>query len=280
MNKLTIFPFFSQAMAKIGTTLILGLASSLLLSDPIHAATLGTNLIVNGDAEQGQGDPIGNAVGADIPTIPGWTTTGSFSVLKYGATGFNFTNPSGNVVSVTLPGNNVPGPSDRGANLFYGGGDRASSSASQLVDISDLASTVDAGQGTFNLSGWLGGYGTDGDRASLNISFLDQSKQSLGTASIFAPTPTQRNNTTGLFLQSANGSVPVGTRQINVLLNAAYVTGRVNDSYADNLSLVVTKPVPEPLTILGSVAALGFGAIFKRQRSKKLQTQKVYREIA
>jgi hypothetical protein len=91
MNKLTIFPFFSQAMAKIGTTLIAGVTFSLLLSNPIYAATFGTNLIVNGDAELGQGDPIGNAVGADIPTIPGWTSTGSFSVLKYGATGFSFT---------------------------------------------------------------------------------------------------------------------------------------------------------------------------------------------
>jgi len=29
------------------------------------------------------------------------------------------------------------------------------------------------------------------------------------------------------------------------------------------------KPVPEPLTILGSATALGFGALFKRQQSKK-----------
>lgn len=245
MNKLTIFPFFSQGMAKIGTTLIAGLAFSLLLSSPIYAATFGTNLIVNGDAEQGQGDPIGNAVGANIPTIPGWTTTGSFSVLKYGATGFSFTNPSGNVVNVTVPGIDVPGPSDRGANLFFGGADRASSSASQLIDISDLASTIDAGQGTFNLNGWLGGYSTDEDSAALKITFLDQANNSLGIASITSPTPAQRNNITGLFLQSNDGSVPVGTRQINVLLNANYVRGRVNDAYADNLSLVITK-VPEP----------------------------------
>lgn len=245
MNKLSIFPFFSQAMANIGTTLIAGLAFTLLISSPIYAATFGTNLIINGDAEEGQGDPIGNAVGSDIPTIPGWTTTGSFSVLNYGATGFSFTNPLGNVVNVTVPGTDVPGPSARGANLFFGGANRASSSASQLIDISNLASTIDAGQGTFNLSGWLGGYSTDEDIASLNITFLDQANQSLGIASIASPTASQRDNTTGLFLQSADGSVPVGTRQINVLLNANYARGRVNDAYADNLSLVVTK-VPEP----------------------------------
>lgn len=244
MNKLTIF-HFSQAMAKIGATLIAGIASSLLLSSPIYAATFNTNLIVNGDAEQGQGDPIGNAVGTDIPTIPGWTPTGGFSVLEYGATGFSFTNALGNVVNVTLPSTNVPGPSNRGANLFFGGAERASSSASQLIDVSNLASTVDANQGAFTLSGWLGGYNTDEDNASVNITFLDQANQSLGVASISAPTAVQRNNITGLFLQSADGFVPVGTRQINVVLNANYVRGRVNDAYADNLSLVITK-VPEP----------------------------------
>jgi hypothetical protein len=35
------------------------------------------------------------------------------------------------------------------------------------------------------------------------------------------------------------------------------------------------EPVPEPLTILGSVVALGMGGIFKKQHSKRLQTQKV-----
>ncbi|MHC5832437.1 MAG: PEP-CTERM sorting domain-containing protein, partial [Nostoc sp.] len=83
------------------------------------------------------------------------------------------------MVNVTVPGTDVPSPSDRGLNLFFGGADRASSSASQLIDISDLASTIDAGQGTFNLSGWLGGYSTDEDSAALNITFLGQASQSL-----------------------------------------------------------------------------------------------------
>ncbi|MEH2163468.1 MAG: PEP-CTERM sorting domain-containing protein [Nostoc sp.] len=62
-------------------------------------------------------------------------------------------------------------------------------------------------------------------------------------------------------MQSADGSVPVGTRQINVLLNANYARGRINDAYADNLSLVITQ-VPEPsisgflLTGLSSLTAL------------------------
>lgn len=34
------------------------------------------------------------------------------------------------------------------------------------------------------------------------------------------------------------------------------------------------EPVPEPLTIVGSLAALAFGGIFKKQQSKRLQSQK------
>lgn len=236
-------------MNKLTFSFIAGIASSLLLAHPSDAATLGQNLIVNGDAEQGLGDAIGNAVGnavgIDIPAIPGWTTTGEFSVLKYGATGFNFVNPFGNLVSVTLPAIDVTGPINRGRNLFFGGAGRASSSANQSINVNSLAAVIDAGRAAFDLSGWLGGYATDQDIASLNINFLDQTNQSLGIASISAPNPAERNNITGLFLKSTSGYVPVGTRQINVVLNANYARGRVNDSYADNLSLVITQ-VPEP----------------------------------
>lgn len=85
MNKLKIFPFLSQKIAKPSIALIAGISSTILFAIPVYAATLGQNLIVNGDAEQGQGDAIGNAVGADIPFIPGWISSDSFSVLQYGA---------------------------------------------------------------------------------------------------------------------------------------------------------------------------------------------------
>ncbi|MBD0389843.1 MAG: PEP-CTERM sorting domain-containing protein, partial [Nostoc sp. C3-bin3] len=209
-------------------------------------ATLGQNLIINGDAEQGQGDAIGNAVETDIPFIPGWIPTDSFSVLQYGATGFEFTNALGNIVAVSgLPDANSLGPSIRRKNLFFGGANRASSSASQLIDIAHLASIIDAGQGAYDLSAWLGGYGTDLDNVEFSLNFLNQNGQSLNTTLITSPTPDERNNTTALLFKSTKGFVPVGARQINVALNMNYVRGRVNDGYADNLSLVITK-VPEP----------------------------------
>ncbi|MBH8551690.1 PEP-CTERM sorting domain-containing protein [Nostocaceae cyanobacterium CENA357] len=264
MNQLSSL---SQKTTKVCFAIVAGIASTVVFSSPIHAATLGQNLIVNGDAEQGEGDPIGNAVGDDIPFIPIWNTTGDFSVLQYGATGFEFTNAFGNVVLVRgLPDADSPGPSDRGNKLFYGGGERASSSASQLIDLTSLSSIIDASRGAFNLSGWLGGYTDDEDNAKLEITFLNQANQPLGIANIASPTAAERNNITGLSLQSVDGFVPVGTRQVNVLLNMNHVRGRVNDAYADNLTLVITK-VPEPS--VSGLFLVGASCIMAWQWSKK-----------
>ncbi|MBE9106972.1 hypothetical protein IQ229_19175 [Nostoc cf. edaphicum LEGE 07299] len=60
MNKLNTFTFYFKQIAKAGIALIAVIPSSILLTSPTHAATLGQNIIVNGNAEQGQGDPIGN----------------------------------------------------------------------------------------------------------------------------------------------------------------------------------------------------------------------------
>ncbi|MFM2062245.1 MAG: hypothetical protein RLZZ507_1915 [Cyanobacteriota bacterium] len=243
----------SQKMGKVSIALLTGLLCSLLGSNSLQAATvvkkeavLGKNLIVNGNGEQGTCDPIGNAVGSAIPSIPAWQTTGSLSVLCYGATGFEFVNNFGETVSVRgLPDANSPGPENRGNNLFFGGADRASSSASQLIDVAPLASVIDAGKAVFDLSGWLGGYSADLDNVQLSLNFLDENSQSLGIQSIASPTPEERNNTTALLFRSLQGFLPTGSRQIDVTLNMNHVRGRVNDAYADQLSLVITQ-VPEP----------------------------------
>lgn len=259
----------SHRMGKVSIALLTGLLWSLLSSHSLQAATvvnkeavLGKNLIVNGNGEQGSCDSIGNAVGSAIPNIPAWKTTGSFSVLCYGATGFEFVNALGQTVSVSgLPDANSPGPDHRGQNFFFGGANRASSSASQLIDVAKLASIIDAGQAMYDLGAWLGGYDTDLDNVQLSLNFLDQNFQSLGIQSIASPTPEARNNSTGLLFKSLQGILPIGSRQIDVTLNMNYVRGRVNDAYADKLSLVITK-VPEPsmsgLMLVGISVVMGW----------------------
>jgi len=47
------------------------------------------------------------------------------------------------------------------------------------------------------------------------------------------------------------------------------VINSFNAGRGDLASITPTEPVPEPLTILGSATALGFGALLKRESSKK-----------
>ena len=48
------------------------------------ATPLGTNLLLNGDAEAEPGSASGN----DVELIPDWTTTSNFTVVQYGAPAF------------------------------------------------------------------------------------------------------------------------------------------------------------------------------------------------
>ena len=219
------FSSLCHKIVKTGMILVTGLSLNLLTNNSLYAATvtkdavLGKNLIVNGNGEQGACDPVGNAVGSAIPSIPVWKTTGSFSVLCYGASGFEFANNLGQTVSVSgLPDANSPGPENRGKNLFFGGADRGSSSASQLINVTDLASIIDTGKGAYDLGAWLGGYGTDQDNVLLSLDFLNKDGLSLSKTSIISPTPEERNNTTGLLFKSTQGILPVGSRQVNVIL--------------------------------------------------------------
>ncbi len=119
--------------------------------------------------------------------------------------------------------------------------ERARLSATQSIDVSSAdAAAIDTGNTPFNLSGYLGGFSTDGDNATLSITFKSALGSPLGTASIGPVSAADRGNVTGLLPRSTSGNVPTGTRQIDVLLQMTRTAGAFNDGYADNLSLVFT----------------------------------------
>jgi hypothetical protein len=240
---------------------IVGLCFSIGCVQQAAALPLGSNLIVNPGAEAGAGDPVGNQV---IRPIPGWTPQSIFSVLRYDATGFEFVNNFGNTVFAgNFPNASSPGPQDRGDNMFFGGGERSASSASQSIDMLSFAALIDQGWAGFDLSGWLGGYQDNADSAELQAHFLDAQGAVLGIASLIAPTPAERNNITGLYLRETGGLLPVGTRSVDIVLNMNYARGRTNDGYADNL-LFAVRAIPEPASI-ASLFAAGAAAIAVRR---------------
>ena len=223
---------------------------------PIVAApvVLGTNLIVNGDAEAGPG----SLSGAAVASIPNWSSSGNFTVVQYAAGG-------------GFPTLTDPGPVSRGNNFFAGGTSNPSSSASQLIDLSTLANEIDAGQIAFQLAGFLGGFSTQRDNAVLMASFINGSNVQLGSAQLGPVSTADRASNTGLLFRDTLGSVPIGTRSVNLLLQMTRLDGSYNDGYADNLSLVLTTPtnVPEPSSFwLVCVAAIGLTLTGKRASKK------------
>jgi hypothetical protein len=262
---------------------------NLLGIKPVQAVSFNTNLIINGDAEAGSA----GVNTYDVVPVPGWTTTGNFSVYRYSSDSI-------------FPELNSPGPVDRGNNFFGGGplnvggpdsgispaigstiyqsfsnqpNDVSSfATAFQTIDLFSDAETIDAGNISFNLSGFLGGYSTKQDTASVMASFFDVNNSILSSASIGPVTDLDRNSTTGLQERANAGFVPVGTRSILVELqmNAIDPDGSINSynntAYADNLSLVLTantpKKIPEPSEVPGLLigGALLVGAIKIRQQ--------------
>ncbi len=195
----------------------------------------GNNLIVNGDAEADAG--IYNS-GNEID-VSGWNPeTGEFTIGKYGVDSF--------------PALSDPGPANRGSILFAGG-NVESSSGSQTINVSDCVSQIDAGNLSFSLSGFLGGYDGQNDNAQLTVTFKDSSNAPLGTATIGPVLSADRNNTSGLLSRSINGTVPVGTRTVEVVLLLTRISGTYNDGYADNLSFMLTAPTAATVAIGGRV---------------------------
>ncbi|QMU78340.1 hypothetical protein GXW83_24160 [Streptacidiphilus sp. PB12-B1b] len=186
-------------------------------------AVLGSNLVTDGGAEQATGDPTGYT---QVP-IPGWTVTGSLTAVPYTAGG-------------GFPTASSPGSPTRGSYFFAGGNGSGTATATQTEDVSALAARIDTGTIGYNLSGWLGGYSTQGDAAQVTATFLNSAGAALGSSTIGPVTASDRGETTEFLQRAATGNLPVGTRSVQIVLSAVDSYG-YNDGYADDLSLVLSQ---------------------------------------
>ncbi|WP_394830064.1 alkaline phosphatase family protein [Pendulispora rubella] len=191
------------------------------------------NLIVNGGGECGNA----SVSGYDGATIPGWQITGLPSVVGYDA-GQGFPSPS------------TAGPDLRGSQ-FFSGGPVGNSTLQQGIDVSTAAAAIDGGNVDYELSGWLGGYSSETSWTIVTTTFLNARGAQLGTGKVGPVSAADRQNTTGLLERASRGRVPAGTRSISVTMefvgeSARNLRNQYNDSYADNLSLTLSTPVPAP----------------------------------
>ncbi len=210
------------------------------------------NLLVNPGAEVG--DP--SLSGFSAVSVPGWTLTGTPTVITYG------TPRNAWPIGLSFPMPDLPpfmsfpkassGPPDGGAQ-FFGGGNVATSSLTQTVDLTAASADIDTGTVAYTLSGWLGGYLLDLSAASAKVTFLDSNKTYLGAATIGPVTVLDRLLQTGLRERQTSGLLPEGTRYAQVVLDLQAVnlipigfSADYNAAFADNLSFTIGADLPAP----------------------------------
>jgi len=205
------------------------------------------NLLVNPGFEIAS--PSGS--GFSGVTVPGWTESGTPTVIDYG-TSRRF---PGIASLPYLPGS-LGFPSHApvgGGQSFAGGGPVATSTLSQTVDLSGASGKINTGTTPYTLKGDLGGYMLDPSRTTVQVQFLNSSGAVLGTGTMGPVTVADRLGVTGFQQRAISGTVPVGTTSAVVTTtfeDRNPILGKYNDAYADNLSFSVGAHglAPAPLT--------------------------------
>jgi hypothetical protein len=199
--------------------LVAGIA--LVAAAPAGAAVPSGNLVVNPGAEAAPGAADASS---QLP-LPGWTVESTFTAVQYGTPSF-----------LTAADSTALGG---GANFFAGGPGGELGAATQLIDVSAAAAEIDRGQVKATLSALLGGYATQTDYGAVGATYLKAGGAPAGALRLAAVSPGDRNSVTALVARSASGTVPAGTRQISVRIDAVREEGSYNDGYIDNVSLVL-----------------------------------------
>lgn len=214
---------------------------------PARTSQQAGNLLANPGAEDGDGAPDSSAQSE----VPSWQTTSTFTAVNYGAPDF--------------PTASQGARAGGGVNFFAGGPGGAVATASQTVDVSAQAAAIDAGRVGATLSGWLGGFGSQADSATVAAVFQGGSGAALARATIGPVTATERNSQTSLLSRTTATLVPAGTRTIRVVLTAKRESGSYNDGYLDNVVLALGPP-PVPVAGVSVNVAPAGGVVLVRPR--------------
>jgi hypothetical protein len=184
-----------------------------------------SNMILNPGAEIGFGESDATP---PVESVPAFTPMNGFTVVRYGSpNGFPSLDTAAQIA---------------GESNFFAGGTASVSSATQLLNIADGASQIDAGL-SYDFSGFLGGFEDQRDYAAVSVEFRDGSGNVLGNASLPGVDVAARNGQTMLLPRNATGTVPVGTRYIFLTITMTKVESDPrNDALVDNLRLSLFKP--------------------------------------
>ncbi|CAF4635513.1 unnamed protein product, partial [Didymodactylos carnosus] len=139
--------------------------------------------------------------------------------------------------------NTSPGPDDRGQRYLYGGPGSTLAVINQVICIPSLSPYTINQTLSYNFSGWLGGYGTEGDSSMLMLMFVDANDNADYTnfKYLSGPDAAARNNISSLQLSSVTGRVPLGTVYVVLQVSAVQPVGPYVDGYADQISFVLSQ---------------------------------------
>jgi hypothetical protein len=187
------------------------------------AAKAPVNLIRDPGAEGAKPEASGGKV-----LVPSWATTKGdmFTAVAYGAAG-------------GFPAKTSPGPKTRGKNFFAGGASGNSATGQQTDSLAPYAKLISEGKAKFALGGYLGGFSTQGDYATLTATWETAKGVVVGHTTIGPVTEAQRGGVTGLLPRGKSGKVPAAARKVVVTLRMVREDGEYIDGYADNLSLTI-----------------------------------------
>lgn len=202
------------------------LAALLAFALPAGAATLGTNLIVNGDAETGDTSGWVNTQGIDAITGAGEVASGTYA--------------------------------------FTAGTGASQAQMTQTIDLSGLAGLIGTGGVTYTLGGQFQNrvLGGASDIVRFSVSFFGAGSSFI-TGSPQLTDPSSASGVYDYNGDSVTGAVPVSTLSAIVTLSFSRNAGASTDAYADDLSLVLNAapavPVPAGLPLLvGGLGALAW----------------------
>ncbi len=203
--------------------------SSMLKVSVLIPKRISENLIVNGDAEAG---PASTTGGDYVTDLPGWPNPPAgykrFTVVAYGT--------SGGFPSKT------EAPPNSGNNFFAGGPASGFNASIQTITLpSDWFVAIDAGTATFDLAGYFGSFGSQGDNGKLVADFRDAGNFTILTRVLGPVNAVDRSGKTGFVRRATSEAMPKLARTIRISLEMNRTTdgGSYNDGYADNLSLVL-----------------------------------------
>lgn len=209
-----------------GTTAFATHARDAAPSTPVQTTP---NLLANPGAEADGGATDATSI---IP-IPSWETTSTFTAVQYGAP--EFPTPA---ESARIGG---------GANFFAGGPGDVVSTATQAVDVSSRAATIDSGREQLTLGAWVGGFAAQDDFATVSAVSRSATGAELGRTVVGGVRAADRGGQTSFRFRSATAPVLAGTRSIEVVITATRTAGTYNDGYVDNVSLTLGAGTPAPV---------------------------------